>query len=300
VNGSCENAEQSAVADDANARSSIKPSRSSFLKSQEFYARAIFGILLAVLAIASAVGGGIFFALFIGIGTIAAAREWHRMVDDRGFAPEMLVTALTIVAVLASVLAAPKEWWGAVALAVGAGLAAIVAVVRKGSPFWHAFGVVYIGVGALSLLTLRIEAPYGQWVVLGIFVVIWAADTGAWLAGSLIGGPKLVPVLSPNKTWAGFLGGIALAAVGAAIYIFILHGDPVSAAWVAAALAVIGHSGDLFESWVKRQFKRKNSGGLIPGHGGVLDRIDSMLFVAPLVAAIVLFIGINSLFGAHP
>ena len=120
------------------------------------------------------------------------------------------------------------------------------------------------------------------------------------LGGRLLRGPKLIPSLSPNKTWAGFLVGSLAAAVCVALYIAAIGGRLAEGALVGFALALVGHAGDLFESWLKRRSGRKNSGGLIPGHGGVLDRIDSMLFAAPLAAFGVFVLGLDPLCGGHP
>jgi phosphatidate cytidylyltransferase len=133
----------------------------------------------------------------------------------------------------------------------------------------------------------------GATLVGGLFVAVWTADTGALLFGRMIGGPKLAPVLSPNKTWAGFLGGTLAAGTAEALYAGILGGNALSGLMLGIFLALVGHCGDLFESWVKRQFHAKNTGHLIPGHGGMLDRIDSILFAAPLYAALVVFVGVH-------
>jgi phosphatidate cytidylyltransferase len=118
--------------------------------------------------------------------------------------------------------------------------------------------------------------------------------------GNLVGGPKLAPVLSPNKTWSGTVGGVAAAAIASAVFIAVIGGDPARAALFGAALSVVAHLGDLFESWVKRRFHLKNSGALIPGHGGVLDRIDSTLAAALALQIAVFVFGLDPLFGARP
>ena len=158
-------------------------------------------------------------------------------------------------------------------------------------------GGVSIGVPSWSLVALRLQVKGGLWIVLGIFLVIWTADTGALIVGRLSGGPKLVPTLSPNKTWAGFVGGVVLASVAGAVYVAVLGGSAGRAFAFALLFALAGHAGDLFKSWVKRCFGIKNSGALIPGHGGVLDRLNSTFFVAPLAAALVLGLGTGVLFG---
>jgi phosphatidate cytidylyltransferase len=157
---------------------------------------------------------------------------------------------------------------------------------------WHAFGAVYIGLPALALVLLR-DAPRGAAIVGALFVAVWTTDTGALLFGRLIGGPKLAPILSPNKTWAGFLGGTVAAAIAEAIYSGVIGGSALRGITLGILLALASVCGDLFESWVKRQFRAKNTGSLIPGHGGMLDRIDSVLFAAPACAGLLVFSGLN-------
>jgi phosphatidate cytidylyltransferase len=130
-------------------------------------------------------------------------------------------------------------------------------------------------------------------------VAVWAADTAALFVGRMVGGPRLAPVLSPNKTWAGFAGGLVAAALAEAAYFAVVaayNGTAVTAelgqyAFFGLFLGVMAACGDLFESWVKRQFRAKNTGTLIPGHGGMLDRIDSLLFAAPAAAAFLFITG---------
>lgn len=160
-----------------------------------------------------------------------------------------------------------------------------------GKASWMALGLAYVLVPCLSLIWLRNESE-DPLLVLILFVCIWASDTGAYAAGRLIGGPKLAPKISPNKTWAGLFG--AMAASGAVLVGALFWRSTIApdggmvlvAALLGAGIAVVGQAGDLFESWVKRRFGAKDSGTLIPGHGGALDRLDSMLFVAPAAAVV--------------
>jgi phosphatidate cytidylyltransferase len=137
-------------------------------------------------------------------------------------------------------------------------------------------------------------------MIAGLFIVVWATDTGALVVGNLVGGPRLAPHLSPNKTWSGTIGGMAAAAAAEAVFIAVIGGHAVAAAMFAAGLAAVAHLGDLFESWVKRSFHIKDSGSLIPGHGGVLDRIDSTLFAVVALAIVVFALHFDPLFGARP
>ncbi len=268
--------------------------------AQEWPARAFFGVLLAALAVAATIAGGFWFAAMLAIAASAAAREWHRMVGGEKYAFETFFTITSILAGLIAVLETRNPLWPAIALGSGAVLVAITSFRRGTAAARSGSGVIYIGAAALSLMALRVDAAHGMWVVIGLFLTIWAADTGAFVSGRVLGGPRLIPSLSPNKTWSGIAGGIVFPAAALGFYVSYLHGDGWRAALLGAVLAVAGHAGDLFESWVKRRVGRKNSGGLIPGHGGVLDRIDSTLFVAPLAAILIFVFGLDPLFGAHP
>jgi phosphatidate cytidylyltransferase len=127
-------------------------------------------------------------------------------------------------------------------------------------------------------LLWRAEENAGRNIILLLFLIAWAADTGAYAFGRLIGGPKLAPVLSPNKTWAGFIGGVFCAAlVGAGFALFIKESGLMILTISAVILGIISQCGDLLESRIKRLFQVKDAGSLIPGHGGLLDRVDSLL-----------------------
>ncbi len=144
-----------------------------------------------------------------------------------------------------------------------------------------AFGILYMGGSGLALLGLRSTPDSGRSLIFFLLAVVWGTDIGAYISGKLIGGKKLAPTISPGKTWAGLLGGLVSAMIlgyGAAI----LFGarEPLTALFLSPVLAVVAQVGDLFESFVKRQAGVKESGDLIPGHGGVLDRIDGLVSAA--------------------
>jgi len=165
-----------------------------------------------------------------------------------------------------------------------------------GRAAWMALGIPYVLLPCLALIWLRDQSG-DAFLVLILFVCVWASDTGAYAAGRMIGGPKLAPRISPNKTWAGLFGAMAASA---AVLLAALHwrGGAAPDGWslstaavLGAGIGLVGQAGDLFESWVKRRFGAKDSGTLIPGHGGALDRLDSMLFVAP-TAALVMWVSV--------
>ncbi len=269
--------------------------------SSDWITRPLFGLMLAGLLVAADFFGPQYFALLIATGAVLAAREWHRLVGVQdNFVPEMFITAFAVASSLLALTLWPHSWFCWAILSLSAVLAFALAPARRAHPFWQAGGVLYIGVPALALVAGRALAPHGAWLIIGLFLAVWATDTGALVAGNLIGGPKLAPVLSPNKTWAGTLGGILAAAVVEAVYVGVLGGKAVPAFFYGAALSIVAHAGDLFESWVKRRFSRKDSGSLIPGHGGALDRIDSTLSAAVAFAVIARVFKWDLLFGAQP
>jgi phosphatidate cytidylyltransferase len=267
--------------------------------------RPLFGFALAGVAVWATVRGGLLFVIFLSVGCAAAIREWHRLFAKRDY---FLPTAITVAAMAAALLwqlyaALPDPAWrfAPVAILFAAAVAdLLVGIVRRELPVAHAIGPLYIALPALALLMIRQSQQHAVWLVVLTFLAVWATDTGALFSGKLIGGPKLAPQLSPNKTWAGSIGGLACAAVVCGALALLLRTNVLSAAVFAVVLSVAGQLGDLFESLVKRQVGCKDSGGLIPGHGGVLDRIDSILFAAPVAALMVLVFHFDPLAGLQP
>ncbi|MBB5701812.1 phosphatidate cytidylyltransferase [Ochrobactrum daejeonense] len=165
-----------------------------------------------------------------------------------------------------------------------AGVVVLLATQWKTGRGWPATGLFYAGFSAISLSLLRGDEPFGFTAIIFLFAVVWATDIAAYFNGRALGGPKLAPRFSPNKTWSGAIGG-AVAAVAGGILVASLVAAPGN--WVvpllALLLSVISQIGDLAESWVKRQFGAKDSGRLLPGHGGVLDRVDGLVAAAALL-----------------
>lgn len=145
-------------------------------------------------------------------------------------------------------------------------------------------GVLYAGLPAICLLFLR-EQPQGIGLTLWTLAAVWATDIGAYFAGRTIGGPKLAPAISPNKTWAGLAGGVLAAAIVGALLVYTLE-LPIGLALLGGPMAVLAQVGDLYESWLKRRAGVKDSGSLLPSHGGVLDRLDGLVPVAVVVGTL--------------
>ena len=154
---------------------------------------------------------------------------------------------------------------------------------------WQLAGFVYALLPALALLWIRERfevngAPVGLELLMWVFITTWSVDIGAYFAGRAIGGPRLAPAISPNKTWAGLIGGMAAAALFGGLWASLLILPPILIL-LAAPFAAAAQAGDLFESWLKRRGGVKDSADWFPGHGGALDRLDGLVVIATLTAA---------------
>ena len=206
---------------------------------RELATRTAVGIILIVIALASALFGGTVFAILVALMATVMYLEWTRMVGQWGFA-------------------------------------------------WKVYGFFYCLLPAVSLLWIRERAEYaglgtGFDLLIWVFLVVWSTDIGAYFAGRAIGGPKLAPSVSPNKTIAGLVGGVICAALLAGAWVYYV-GLPATLLWLAVMFAVAAQLGDLFESGLKRRAGVKDSGTWLPGHGGLLDRLDGLVPVAVLTA----------------
>ena len=153
---------------------------------------------------------------------------------------------------------------------------------------WQVAGFAYSLVPALALLWVRDRyelagVPMGLELLMWVFIVTWSVDVGAYFTGRTVGGPKLAPAISPNKTWSGLLGGMVAAALFGGLWAWLLL-LPGALLWLAPLFALAAQAGDLFESWLKRRAGVKDSGSWLPGHGGALDRLDGLVVVAALTA----------------
>jgi phosphatidate cytidylyltransferase len=232
--------------------------------------------------------GGIWFELFMAFLGLLMAHEWTNIVHQRSSTQFALHAAAVLCAAFL-----PKEIGVAQSIAIISGITALgllANAMRDRDKNVFAFvGVPYVALPVLALVLLRSHSIWGVHAIMWVMLVVWATDTFAYFAGRMFGGPKLAPVLSPKKTWSGLLGGMAGAALLSSIYAGFMLPSWAGLALVAAALAVIAQIGDIFESALKRTYGVKDSGYLIPGHGGVLDRVDGLV-AAGIVAAIIGFV----------
>jgi len=198
--------------------------------------------------------------------------EWTRLVaGPRHFL--MLSSCASAIVVAALVTWRDRPTAGILLVGLGA-LAATIFAPRE-RRFWITTGIGYAGTMLLAPMLLRADAQYGFFAMVLLFAVVWTTDVLAYFAGRAIGGPKLSVAISPKKTWAGAIAG-ALGAMVVAVIVARLfgsaNGGPIAV--VALLLSVLAQLGDLLESWIKRRFGAKDASGLIPGHGGVMDRLD--------------------------
>jgi phosphatidate cytidylyltransferase len=249
--------------------------------------RIVSSLVLAPLAIAAAYFGGLVFFAFWAVAALAVLWEWQTLVCAHERNP---VLATGAVALAGSGLLIMFDRPGvAIALIVLGcfGAAALASTVRR---MWCTAGVVYAAGLMVAPVLLRRDASFGVAAILFLFVIVWLTDITAYFVGRAVGGPKLMPRVSPNKTWSGAIGGTVASMIGGVVVAsqFDISGLA-AAAVVAFVLSVVSQVGDLAESAVKRQFNAKDASQLIPGHGGLMDRLDG--FVAAAVAGVLIGMG---------
>ena len=256
----------------------------SGLRGSELALRFASALVLVPLAIGTAYVGGWPFAAFWGLAALGVLWEWCSLVaaSDRWLA--LIAGAATLV--LAVVLVVTGHHLATlVVLAMGTIAAAALAPAARRA--WMAAGVPYAGALAVAPTVLRADSASGFLAIVMLFAIVWATDIVAYFLGRALGGPKLMPKVSPKKTWSGALGGTA-AAVALALALAQTAALPAwsAIALLALVLSVIAQGGDLFESFLKRRFGAKDSSHLIPGHGGLMDRLDGFA-TASVVAALI-------------
>ncbi len=236
-------------------------------------------LVLAPLAISVAYLGGWLWVGFVTLAAIGLYAEWLTIVAAR--------TAISMIAGAVAICAA--GWiefdWPASGY-VFAFFASLVVAIAPAAPSrrgWVALGACYALAASIASIVVRLDQTFGFAALMFVLLVVWATDIGGYFAGRQIGGPKLWPRVSPKKTWAGSIGGFAASLTVAAGFVALGFGRAVPLLALGAILSIASQLGDLFESAIKRRFGVKDSSHLIPGHGGLMDRLDG--FVAAIVVA---------------
>ena len=266
--------------------------RSARVEPGSLWLRVLSGLALAPFPVAAVWLGWPWLPLLTGLAAAVMAWEWSRLCRRGRFGMRGALLVAVAVAGVASAAVAQTALAVAIALGGAALVFSAARLARDPMPAWTAFGVLWVVLPCVCFLWLAGSEPAGRATLLWILALVWATDIGAYASGRSLKGPLLAPQLSPRKTWAGLLGGILGAALVGWATAAWLGIDPVlPLVLLSAALAIVEQFGDLAESAAKRRFGVKDSSGLIPGHGGLLDRLDGLLAVAPAVALLTLIGG---------
>jgi len=241
-------------------------------------------IVLAPLALFTAYLGDWPFALFWGLAAIAVLWEWTTLVA--GPSHRLMLSACGSAIGVAALVAWLHRPVTAILL-VGLGVIAALIFAPRERRLWITAGIGYAGCMLLAPMLLRADDVFGFLAMVLLFAIVWTTDIMGYFAGRAIGGPKLLPTVSPKKTWSGAIVG-TLGAMIIAVLVAGYYGsfNKAAIAIVALLLSVVAQTGDLFESWIKRQFGAKDASQLIPGHGGVMDRLDGF-WAAALVGCLI-------------
>jgi phosphatidate cytidylyltransferase len=259
--------------------------------------RVVSAVALVPLPIAAIWFGGAWLALLTALAAAVMAWEWGRLCwgGRAGAAAASPVEIVLVGVVLATVALAALGAAGLALAAALAGAGIVFWAAHRGpdmKPGWAALGALWVALPCISLLWLGRQGTGGRATLLWLLAVVWATDIGAYAIGRSLGGPRLAPRWSPRKTWTGFVGGTICAALaGGATALTLGVSSAAPLVLVSAGLAVVAQFGDLAESLAKRRFGVKDSSGLIPGHGGLLDRLDGLLAAIPAVALLTLIGG---------
>lgn len=258
----------------------------------DFRLRLAAGLAMGAVALGVTLAGVMPFAVLVLLVALFVSWEWARLVHgaEAGTVGAVLIGTTALAAILAAV---GLVGLGLLTLPIGAILAALLSLGRNS--VFSALGVFYAGLPAVVLIWLRSDAWYGLLAVVFLVAIVVTADTAGFVAGRLLGRAKLWPAVSPNKTWAGLIGAVAASAVIGCLFWFAVPGA--SAARLAATgavLALVAQAGDLAESALKRRFGAKDSGTIIPGHGGVMDRVDGLVAAAAAVGIAAIVIDVHS------
>lgn len=258
-------------------------------KKNQLLIRFLSALFMLPVAIYIILAGGLPLFLLISLLSVIILSEWNGICENKPFSLVFIVQSLcTILLLLQLNMGSPY-----IGYAFMSSIVSIIAVayLLNARVIWAALGFLYAFVPSYSVL--HIQENLGSLVLLWMMLLIWGMDTGAYFVGKNVGGPKMFPKISPNKTWSGLIGGTITAMVLAYVFNmfvdvqnFVVFDNALILLILSGSLAILSQIGDLAESAVKRRYSVKDSGSIIPGHGGVMDRVDGFLFVAPAILMI--------------
>lgn len=253
-------------------------------------ARLVTGLGFAIFCFIPLYLGGYVWVALVALMGARMIFEWVRMSDHNGSNLTILLPVAGFIISIITYFSFDLKWTFVALIATA--ILVIIERFKRGQSHMAALGFLYVAIPCLCLILLRGTEKgvlaTGFLLVLFIILVVIAADVGAYFGGSYFKGPKLAPKLSPKKTWSGFVCGIISGLVMGIILALFMGFSPASGAALAVPITILSVVGDFFESWLKRRMEVKDTGGLLPGHGGILDRLDSHMF-AISVAALVLY-----------
>ncbi len=259
----------------ANQSSEKAPQKKIF--NRELLVRTISAIILAAGVIYLSWHSFTAFIGLCGVFLVLMCWEWGRLTNNDTYLQLTIQVSSITIAIAAFFL---NEWFLFAAILFAAGFLASWSTHYWWRSKWALSGLFYVGLPIFSLIYLRSDPSLGFYAILFLFFVVWGTDTAAYFAGRHFGGKKLAPAISPGKTWSGFFGGLFGGFIIGALFAFSINQNPVIPAVIGLVLSTIAQCGDLFESAIKRHFGVKDSSHLIPGHGGILDRLDGVIFAA--------------------
>lgn len=263
----------------SNAKS---PTRPLWPFGPDLLPRLLSAIALIPLTAIALIAGWLPFALLIALVMAGAYREWEAMISGRqtGWPAAMMMGLIAVGAIAHPMNGA----WSSAAIFAAAIVAALV--IKAPNRHWRIAGIVYFGLATAAFLAIRGSSGAGIWAGLFLVSITWLTDSGAYFVGRIVGGTKLSPDVSPSKTWSGAAGGLAFG-TGGGLIIWFIAGWALNAPspfviglLISVVVSIAGQAGDLAESAIKRRFAVKDSGDIIPGHGGLMDRIDSLTMAA--------------------
>lgn len=240
---------------------------------------------MAPLGVWVVLSGGIWLLLATGLSAVVAALEWTRMASPaRSLKRDWVMALILSLGAVTAVISGGQGIFWAALTAIATSLIALTAALLRGSrPVSFGFGALYVTFPFGAFIHIREEWSSGGLMLIWLMVLVWTTDIAAFLAGRGFGGPRIAPQKSPNKTWTGALGAFVCTVIAGAALARFTGASMIYFCIGAGVVSVVAQGGDILESWFKRRFGVKDASGVIPGHGGVLDRLDSLMAVVSFV-----------------